>query len=219
MDVKVSDRALYEIYLRPFELAVKGADPWSIMGSYNKYRGIHNTHNPYLINNILKKEWAFKGAVITDWGAAHDTKQAVLYGLDIEMGSYTNGLTSEGNGFGYDDYYLGNAYYDMARKGEISEDVVNEKAGRVLALIFKTAMNTRKPFGSLNSPEHKAAAREIAREGIVLLKNEGAVPLLPIDASLYRNVLVVGENAVRPLCPAGGSSELKAQDEVSPLRV
>ena len=218
VDVKVSDRALYEIYLRPFELAVKGADPWSIMGSYNKYRGIHNTHNPYLINNILKKEWAFKGAVITDWGAAHDTKQAVLYGLDIEMGSYTNGLTSEGNGFGYDDYYLGSAYYDMARKGKISEDVVNEKAGRVLALIFKTAMNTKKPFGSLNSPEHKAAAREIAREGIVLLKNEGAAPLLPIDASLYRNVLVVGENAVRPLCPGGGSSELKAQDEVSPLR-
>ena len=106
-------------------MAVKGADPWSIMGSYNKYRGIHNTHNPYLINNILKKEWAFKGAVITDWGAAHDTKQAVLYGLDIEMGSYTNGLTSEGKGFGYDDYYLGTAYYEMARKGEVSEEVVN----------------------------------------------------------------------------------------------
>ncbi len=218
VDVKVSDRALYEIYLRPFAMAIKEADPWSIMGSYNCYRGIHNTHNPYLINEILKKELGYKGANISDWGATHDTREAALYGLDIEMGSYTNGLTSEGNGFGYDDYYLGNAYYEMAEKGEISEETVNDKAGRVLALIFKTAMNSRKPFGSLNSPEHKAVAREIAREGIVLLKNEGARPLLPIEASLYRNVLVVGENAVRPLCPAGGSSELKPQDEVSPLR-
>lgn len=218
VDVKVSDRALHEIYLRPFAMAIKEADPWSIMGSYNRYRGIHNTHNPYLINEILKNELGFKGANISDWGATHDTKEAALYGLDIEMGSYTNGLTSEGNGFGYDDYYLGNAYYEMAAKGEISEEVVNEKAGRVLALIFKTAMNTRKPFGSINSPEHKAVAREIAREGIVLLKNEGVKPLLPIESSLYKNVLVVGDNAVRPLCPAGGSSELKPQDEVSPLR-
>ncbi len=218
VDVKVSDRALHEIYLRPFAMAIKEADPWSIMGSYNRYRGIHNTHNPYLINDLLKNELGYKGANISDWGATHDTREAALYGLDIEMGSYTNGLTSEGNGFGYDDYYLGNAYYEMAEKGEISEETVNDKAGRVLALIFKTAMNSRKPFGSLNSPEHKAVAREIAREGIVLLKNEGARPLLPIEASLYRNVLVVGENAVRPLCPAGGSSELKPQDEVSPLR-
>ncbi len=218
VDVKVSDRALYEIYLRPFAMAIKEADPWSIMGSYNCYRGIHNTHNPYLINEVLKKDLGYKGANISDWGATHDTKEAALYGLDIEMGSYTNGLTSEGNGFDYDDYYLGDAYYEMAAKGEIGEDVVNEKAGRVLALIFKTAMNTRKPFGSLNSPEHKAVAREIAREGIVLLKNEGEKPLLPIEPALYRNVLVVGENAVRPLCPAGGSSELKPQDEVSPLR-
>lgn len=218
VDVKVSDRALHEIYLRPFAMAIKEADPWSIMGSYNCYRGIHNTHNPYLINDLLKNELGYKGANISDWGATHDTREAALYGLDIEMGSYTNGLTSEGNGFGYDDYYLGNAYYEMAEKGEISEETVNDKAGRVLALIFKTAMNSRKPFGSLNSPEHKAVAREIAREGIVLLKNEGARPLLPIEASLYRNVLVVGENAVRPLCPAGGSSELKPQDEVSPLR-
>lgn len=218
VDVKVSDRALYEIYLRPFAMAIKEADPWSIMGSYNCYRGIHNTHNPYLINEVLKKELGYKGANISDWGATHDTREAALYGLDIEMGSYTNGLTSEGNGFGYDDYYLGNAYYEMAEKGEISEETVNDKAGRVLALIFKTAMNSRKPFGSLNSPEHKAVAREIAREGIVLLKNEGEKPLLPIEPALYRNVLVVGENAVRPLCPAGGSSELKPQDEVSPLR-
>lgn len=224
VDVKVSDRALYEIYLKPFAMAIKEADPWSIMGSYNRYKGVHNTHNPYLINDILKKELGYKGANISDWGATHDTKEAALYGLDIEMGSYTNGLTSEANGHGYDDYYLGTAYYEMAQKGEISEDVVNDKAGRVLKLIFQTAMNTKKPFGSKNSPEHLAAAREIAREGIVLLKNDNLVQkdndskLLPIKESDYKNVLVVGENAVRPLCAGGGSSELKPKDEVSPLR-
>ena len=112
----------------------------------------------------------------------------------------------------------------MAQKGDISEDVVNDKAGRVLKLIFQTAMNTKKPFGSKNSPEHLAAAREIAREGIVLLKNDNLVQkdneskLLPIKESDYKNVLVVGENAVRPLCAGGGSSELKPKDEVSPLR-
>ncbi len=223
VDVKISDRALYEIYLKPFAMAIKEADPWSIMGSYNRYKGVHNTHNPYLINDILKKELGFKGANISDWGAAHDTKESALYGLDIEMGSYTNGLTTEANGHGYDDYYLGNAYYEMAQKGEVSEDVVNDKAGRVLKLIFQTAMNTKKPFGSKNSPEHLAAAREIASEGIVILKNDDLTKgtdskLLPIKESEYKNVLVVGENAVRELCAGGGSSELKPKDEVSPLR-
>ena len=224
VDVKVSDRALHEIYLKPFAMAIKEADPWSIMGSYNRYNGMHNTHNKFLINDILKKELGYKGANISDWGAAHDTKESALYGLDIEMGSYTNGLTSEAKGFGYDDYYLGNAYYEMAQKGEVSEEVVNDKAARLLRLIFQTAMNTKKPFGSKNSPEHLAAAREIAREGIVLLKNDNLIQknddskLLPIKESDYKNVLVVGENATRPLCAGGGSSELKPKDEVSPLR-
>lgn len=216
VDVKVSDRALHEIYLRPFAKVIKEADPWSIMGSYNRYKGMHCTHNKWLINDILKGELGFKGVNISDWGAAHSTKESALYGLDIEMGTYTNGLTSQKKGFGYDDYYLGDAYYNLVKSGEISEEVVNDKAGRVLALIFKTAMNTKKPFGSLNSEPHKMAARSIAREGLVLLKNDAN--LLPLDTTAYKKVLVVGENAVRQLCPGGGSSELKPQDEVSPLR-
>ena len=216
VDVKVSDRALHEIYLRPFAKVIKEADPWSVMGSYNRYKGMHCTHNKWLINDILKGELGFKGVNISDWGAAHNTKESALYGLDIEMGTYTNGLTSQKKGFGYDDYYLGDAYYNLAKSGEISEEVVNDKAGRVLALIFKTAMNTKKPFGSLNSEPHKMAARSIAREGLVLLKNDAN--LLPLDTTAYKKVLVVGENAVRQLCPGGGSSELKPQDEVSPLR-
>lgn len=221
VDVKISDRALYEIYLAPFKAAVQQGDAWSIMGSYNCYRGIHNTHNPYLINDILKKELGFKGAVITDWGAAHDTKQSVFYGLDIEMGSYTNGLTTEASGFGYDDYYLGKNYLKMAQNGEVSMDIVNDKAARILRLIFLTEMNSKRPYGSINSPEHVAACKKIAEEGIVLLKNDKAKngsKLLPIVPAKYKTVLVVGDNATKPLCPGGGSSELKPKDEVSPLR-
>ena len=221
VDVKVSDRALHEIYLPAFKAAVQEGEAWSLMGSYNCYKGVHCTHSPYLINDILKNELGFKGAVISDWGAAHDTKQSAMYGLDIEMGSYTNGLTTEANGFGYDDYYLGKAYLEMARKGEIPMSVVNDKAGRVLALIFRTAMNRQKPYGSINSPEHIKASRTIAEEGIVLLKNDkaknGSV-LLPIDAKKYKTILVVGDNATKSLCAGGGSSELKPKDEVSALR-
>lgn len=218
VDVKVSDRALYEIYLPAFKKAVEEGGAWSIMGSYNQYLNAHACSNRDLLHDILKGEWKFQGAVITDWGGCHNTRESALNGLDLEMGSYTNGLTSEANGYGYDDYYLGKAYLEMCRKGEIPDSVINDKAGRMLRLLFLT--NGGKGFGSLNSEAHVSAARTIANEGVVLLKNtpvDGAA-LLPLDVKTYHNILVVGENATKPLCPGGGSSELKAKDEVSPLR-
>lgn len=228
VDVKVSDRALYEIYLPAFKKAVIEGGAWSVMGSYNQYQNMHCSHHSRLINDILKGEWGFDGVVVSDWGACHDTDQAALFGLDSEMGSYTNGLTSEA-GSGYDSYYLGKAYLEKARKGEIPMDVVNEKAARMLRLIFRTT--TEKHWGAINSPEHIAVARQIADEGIVLLKNDaikkGQQPILPLtderlaslsDGSRLPVILVVGENAERSLCAGGGSSELKAKDEVSPLR-
>ena len=216
VDVRISDRALYEIYLPPFQAAVQRGNAWSLMGSYNQYYDQHCCHNEHTINKILKGEFGFKGAVISDWGGAHDTREAALYGLDLEMGSYTNGLTTEANGYTYEDYYLGKDYYNMALKGEIPMEVIEDKAARMLRLNFRTAMNTRKPYGSMNSQEHISAARQIADEAIVLLKNDKK--LLPLDMKKYKRVLVVGENATRQLCPGGGSSELKAKDEVSPLR-
>lgn len=219
VDVKLSDRALYEIYLPAFKRAVVEGQAWSIMGSYNQYQDIHASHHPRLINDILKTEWQFKGAVITDWGACHNTEQAINNGLDIEMGSYTNGLTSQAKGFGYDDYYLGKAYLEKCRRGEVSEDIINDKAARILRLIFLTS-SKHDGWGSINSPEHVNAARKIADEGIVLLKNNAIKgnKLLPVDVKKYNKILVVGENATRSLCEGGGSSELKAKDEVSPLR-
>ena len=219
IDVQLSDRALYEIYLPAFKAAVERGKAWSIMGAYNKVRGTHATHHKLLNNDILKGEWNFDGCVITDWGAAHDTYEAAMYGLDIEMGSYTNGLTSESE-FGYDDYYLGKSYLKMVREGKIPMEVVNDKAARVLRLIFRTAMNRRKPFGALTSEEHYRTAYEIATEGIVLLKNgtgKKQPALLPVPQGKYKRILVVGDNATRNLMLGGGSSELKVQKVISSL--
>lgn len=220
IDVEVSDRALYEIYLPAFKAAVTRGGAWTIMGSYNKLRGTHATHHKLLNNDILKGEWKFDGCVVTDWGAAHDTYEAAMYGLDLEMGSYTNGLTSESE-FGYDDYYLGKAYLKMIKEGKIPMEVVDDKAARVLRLIFRTSMNRNKPFGSIATPEHYRTAYEVATEGTVLLKNGNGKRqkgLLPIQPRAYKRILVVGDNAVRNLMQGGGSSELKVKDFISPLQ-
>ncbi len=220
IDVNLSDRALHEIYLPAFKAAVEEGGAWSIMGAYNKIRGQHACHNDFTLNKILKDDWKFDGCVITDWGGAHDTYEAAVNGLDIEMGSYTNGLTSE-SAFTYNDYYLANPYLQMLKDGKVPMSTIDDKASRILRLIFRTAMNRQKPYGSVATEEHYAAAREIGNEGIVLLKNAPVVkkgaPLLPIDAAKYKNILVVGDNAVRLLNQGGGSSELKVKDMVSPL--
>lgn len=219
VDVKVSDRALYEIYLPAFKAAVQQGGALTVMGSYNRYRGTHVSHNPYLLNDLLKGELGFKGAVVSDWGAAHDPVQSALYGLDIEMGSYTNGLTSQSREFTYDDYNLAKSYLQLIADGKVSMDVVNDKAARVLRVIFSTS-STKRGNGKLNSEDHVAAARQIAEEGIVLLKNapfKGA-KLLPLDAKKYKTILVVGDNATKDLCLGGGSSELKVKKLISPLQ-
>ena len=220
IDVELSDRALYEIYLPAFKAAVCQGGAWTVMGAYNKIRGQHACHNELTLNKILKGDWKFDGVVVTDWGGAHDTYEAAMNGLDIEMGSYTNGLTSE-SAFTYNDYYLANPYLQMLKSGKVPMSTIDDKASRILRLIFRTAMNRQKPYGSVTTPEHYAAAREIGNEGIVLLKNAPASKkesaLLPIDASRYNRILVVGDNAVRLLNQGGGSSELKVKDMVSPL--
>lgn len=215
VDVRLSDRALYELYLRPSHAAVTEGGAWSIMGSYNQYLDQHATHNARLINDIMKKEWGFDGVVITDLGAAHNTDEAIFNELDLEMGSFTDGLSTEAPINSYDDYYLGRAYLEKCRKGEVPDSIINDKARRMLRLILRTGMAANRGFGAINSPEHVAATRKIAQEGIVLLKNNGILPLALKDKM---KILVVGENATRSLCEGGGSSELKPRDEVSPLR-
>ena len=214
INVNLSDRALHEIYLPAFKAAVEEGNVWSIMGSYNQLRGEHCCHNDLLLNKILKGDWKFDGAVVTDWGGAHDTKQAALNGLDIEMGSYTNGLSSTA-AFGYEDYFLAQPFLKMLKTGEVPASVLDDKARRVLRLIFRTAMTPNRPYGLFVCPDHSATALKVAEEGIVLLKNDKQ--FFPVPAGKYKKIAVIGENATRSVTEGGGSSTLKVKYEVSPL--
>ncbi|NJK86066.1 MAG: glycosyl hydrolase, partial [Bacteroidales bacterium] len=156
----------------------------------------------------------FDGCVITDWGGAHNTNEAIFNGLDIEMGSHTDGLALGGKN-AFNEYYLADEYLKMALAGEVPMSIIDDKAGRILKLIFRTAMNTQRPWGSFATKEHEAIALKIAEEGIVLLKNDDN--LLPVEKSKYNKIAVIGENAVKRLTIGGGSSELKVKREVSPL--
>lgn len=213
-NVIVDDRTLYEIYLPAFKAAVQEGKAWSIMGSYNLYQNQHCCHNQRLLNDILKGEWGFDGVVISDWGGAHDTEEAIHNGLDMEFGSWTDGL-SDGTSNAYDNYYLANPYLKLIKEGKVGTRELDDKVRRVLRLIFRTSMNRNKPFGSLCSEAHYDAARRIGEAGVVLLQNNNNV--LPIDLNKTKRIAVIGENAIKMMTVGGGSSSLKAQHEISPL--
>lgn len=215
INVNVSDRALYEIYLPAFKAAVQEGKAWSIMGAYNKFRGEHCCHSDLLLNKILKQDWKFDGVVVSDWGGVHNTDEAVNNGLDIEMGTYTNGLTTQGH-FPFSSYYLANPFLQGVKEGKYEMAKLDDKVRRILRLIFRTTMSANRPFGKFVSPEHSAAARKIAREAIVLLKNEKNI--LPIAVGKYQKIAVIGENATRSMIVGGGSTSLKAAYEISPLQ-
>lgn len=214
VNVNISDRALHEIYLAPFKKAVEKADVWTIMGSYNMYKNVYCCHNDGLINGVLKGDWNWDGALVSDWGGTTNTWEAANGGLDIEMGTYTDGKLKESE-FGYDDYYLADPFEKLINEGKVPMSVLDDKAARVLRTIFRTAMNPDKVIGSQCSEAHYQACREIAQEGIVVLKNNKNI--LPINPDLYKNILVVGDNATRSLTLGGGSSELKTLRDISPL--
>lgn len=214
VNVNVDDRTLYEIYLPAFKAAVQEGGALAIMGSYNLYKGEHCCHNEYLLNNILRKEWGFEGVVISDWGGTHDTHQAIFNGLDMEFGTGTNGLNySKTNA--YDNYFLAMPYLKLIQSGEVGTKELDEKVRRILRLSFLTTMNRNRPLGSLGSEEHALAARKIAEEGIVLLKNTGNI--LPINLKTTKRIAVIGENAIKWMTVGGGSSSLKARYEIPPL--
>ena len=186
-----------------------------------------------MLNNILKRDWDFDGVVISDWGGCHSTEEAIVNGLDLEFGTWTDGLTM-GRTNVYDSYHMAEAYKQAIKSGKYSTKELDEKVRRVLRLFFRTTMKRNKPFGFLCSDAHYAAARKIAQEGIVLLKNEKLKmrnvkwaapihpiqpnqPILPIDPNTTRRILVVGENAIKMMTVGGGSSSLKVQREILPL--
>jgi beta-glucosidase len=212
-NVSVDERTLHEIYLPAFKYSVTDGGAWCVMGAYNLYNNQHACHNSVLINDILKGEWGFDGVVLSDWGGVSDTDEAVKNGLDMEFGTWTNGL-SESASNKYGSYYLALPYLNAIRNGRFDTKELDDKVRRILRLAFRTTMSRNRPWGSLCSEEHYNVARRVGEEGIVLLKNERE--LLPIQPNV-RRILVVGENAVKMMTVGGGSSSLKAQHEVSPL--
>ena len=219
VNVVISDRALHEIYLPAFKAAVTEAGTWGIMGAYNLYKNQHNCHNDIMLNQILKRDWQYDGVVVSDWGGCHDTEEAIKNGLDLEFGSWTDGLTM-GKTNAYDLYYMADAYKKLIKEGKYTTKELDDKVRRVLRLFFRTTMNRQKPFGFLCSESHYEAALRIAQEGIVLLKNEKMKALknetlLPLKQP--KRILVVGENAIKMMTVGGGSSSLKVQREILPL--
>ena len=213
VNVEVDDRALHEIYLPAFKAAVQEGKVWALMGAYNQYKNEHCCHNQYLLKEILKEQWGFDGVVVSDWGGVHDTKQAIENGLDMEFGSWTNGL-NWGASNAYDNYYMATPYLKGLREGKYSVSELDDKVRRILRLVFRTTMSRNRPYGSFASPEHAKVGQIISEEGMVLLQNKGG--LLPVKSNVKR-ILVVGENAIKRLTIGGGSSSLKVKKEVSPL--
>ncbi len=205
INVEMDERTLREIYLPAFKAAVQEARVWTVMGAYNKFRGIHCCESDYLLNQILKKEWGFQGAVISDWAGVHDTRGAVLGGLDLEMGTDK----------AYDDFYLAKAFREGVKDGTYPQAALDDKVRRNLRVMIGTGVFDQRSEGSLNTKAHQDTARRVAEEGIVLLKNE--TNFLPLDASKIKSVAVIGENATRLQTYGGDSSRVKAFYEISPL--
>ncbi len=206
INVEVDERVLREIYLPAFEASVKEAHVWSVMGAYNKLRGEFCCQNDYLLNQILKKEWAFNGLVMSDWNAAHNTKGVALGGLDLEMGTERKA---------YADFYLAKPFREAIEKGEIPQAVLDDKVRRNLRVMLATHILDGRAPGSMNTKTHQDTSRHVAEEAMVLLKNDGA--LLPLDATKLTSIAVIGENATRLQCHGGQSSEIKAFYEITPL--
>ena len=205
VNVEVDERTLREIYLPAYRAAVVDGGVLTVMNGFNKFRGEYCSHSDYLNNQILKKEWGFKGFVVTDWGGVHDTIKGALGGLDVEMNAGRNVR------------YFKKPLLDAVRAGTVPMSVIDDKVLRVLYVMAKTTLldDKERVNGSRNTPAHAAVARQVAESAIVLLKNEEN--LLPMDATSTKKLLVIGRNATTKHCRDGGSAEGKPLYEVTPL--
>ena len=207
VNAELSDRALREIYLPGFKAAAD-AGAYSFMGAYNLYKNQHCCHNKYLVNDILKGEWEWDGVFLSDWAGVHDTVEAAENGLDIEMGTKVEGTD-------YNTYYLGDAFEELCKKDEKYVKLLDDKVRRILRLMLRVnKLSPNRKSGSFNTKEHQEATYKIASEAMVLLKNEGVLPL----KKDIKKLLVIGDNAVAQHCHGGNSSAIKALYEITPLQ-
>ncbi len=184
---EVDERALREVYLPAFEAAVKKAKPWTVMCSYNKINGTYAAENHWLLTEILRDEWGYEGFVVSDWGAVHDRVEALKAGLDLEMPGPRERRVK--------------AVVDAVRSGKLDEKVLDEAVRRVLEIVFKAAAT--KKGGEFDIAGHHALARRVAAEGMVLLKNNGILPL-----KNRKRLAVIGRSAQEAYYQGGGSSHI-----------
>ena len=211
INVEMTERALREIYLPGFKAAVQEAGVNAVMGSYNKFRGQWASQNYYLLTHILRKEWGFKGVTMSDWNAVHSSTEAFYNGMDVEMGTDL-GMLPKPN---YGRFYLGDTITSLIMAKRLPEYLLDEKVRRILYAMMKTNMiGSDRTKGAYNIPEHQQVAAKVAEEGMVLLKNENNI--LPL-AKKVKSIAVIGYNAVRKQSMGGGSSQVKAYYEVTPL--
>jgi len=212
VNAKPNERTLREVYLPAFEAAVKEAGVLGMMGSYNQYYGTNANQSKHLVMDILKGEWGYQGVLLTDWHVDINTYDAAVNGLDLEMGTKVND---------YQNYFLAKPFLKMIEAGKIPESVADEKARRILRVQHTIGMYDKNRLsGSRNTQSHQAAARKIATEGVVLLKNDvvGSKAVLPLDKKHVKNILVLGPNADKKHGTGGGSSEVKSLYEITPLQ-
>jgi beta-glucosidase len=212
IDVQMSERALREIYLPGFKAAVQEGGVNTLMGSYNKFRGQWASQNYYLLTEILRKEWGFKGLVMSDWDAVNSTMQAIWNGLDLEMGTDLHMLPNPD----YGKFFMGDTVVNLVRSGKVPEYLIDEKVRRILYVMFKTGMIGGVPAkGEYNTSAHQQTAAKVAEEGIVLLKNRNNI--LPLNKNGVKSIAVIGYNAVRKQSMGGGSSQIRAFYEITPM--
>lgn len=209
VDTEVDERTLREIYLPGFKAAVLEGESHSIMGAYNKFRGAQACENQILLNQILRDEWKYDGFVVSDWGGVHSTVGTAESGLDCEMG-----VTPD-----FDEYFLANPLIEAVKKGEVKEELIDEKVRNILRFMFRVKMlgkdRDSRYKGAFNTHAHRASAYEVAKESFILLKNDSKV--LPLNQKKIKTVAVIGANADTRHSHGGGSAEIKALYEISPL--
>ncbi len=206
INVLMSERALREIYLPGFKAAVQVGGVYTVMGAYNKFRGQWCTENDYLVNKILKGELGFKGVMMSDWGAVHNTLEALWNGTDLEMGTDLDKIP-------FNKFYLADTVVTLVKNGVIDEKLIDEKVKRVLYVMYKTHKFDKRQTGSFSTKEHFATAKKVAEEGIVLLKNSNSI--LPLNKSSIKSIALIGTNAARPQAEGGGSAQVKTRYEIT----
>ncbi len=203
INVLMDERTLREIYLPVYKAAAMEAEAYTFMGAYNKFRGDWLCENDYLIHKILKEEWDYKGAVISDWGGTHSTVKAALAGLDVEMGGRFN-------------QYFFSSLADSVRAGLVPESVVDDKVRCILRVMYNCkTMDSTRIAGKANTAENVQLVYDVACESIVLLKNERN--LLPLNIDSIKSIAIIGENAMQVQSRGGFTASVKARYEVTPL--